>query len=148
MLVAMLGLDGQVHGIANLLFEDVPWRQNCGVGFALRSNIIAQHLAMLRQGKEMPLKQRSFMGVHIESDSPTRRSRLDCVLKVVPDSPAAKAELQADDHILALDGNQIKGWYHFSEVLEQCVPGQSITITVKRADKDLNLKLELGGRDR
>jgi len=57
------------------------------------------------------------------------------------DSPAASAGLQADDLILAIDGDQVKSARDFRRKLKTMTPGQRISLAVKRGDDVLKVDL-------
>jgi regulator of sigma E protease len=53
------------------------------------------------------------------------------ILEVNPESPAAVAGLEANDEILELDGQQIKDYLNFTELIAQKI-GQSVQIKLQR----------------
>ncbi len=58
--------------------------------------------------------------------------------EISPDSPAEQAGLQADDIILAIDGEQINGDEQFRSLIQSHID-QSMLITVQRGDETLDL---------
>ncbi len=68
------------------------------------------------------------------------------VLEVDPGTPAGDAGIQADDVILALDGNRIDRDTPFVEVLFEFDPGQTVEATVQRGGEQLTLPVALAER--
>jgi S1-C subfamily serine protease len=68
------------------------------------------------------------------------------VLEVDPGTPAGDAGIQADDVILALDGNRIDRDTPFVEVLFEFDPGQTVEATVQRGGEQLTLPVTLAER--
>ena len=65
---------------------------------------------------------------------------------VVPNSAGAKAGLQAEDIIIALNGTEINDLKQYSDLLKQHKPGEVITLRVVSKGKEHNVKLTLGER--
>ncbi len=71
------------------------------------------------------------------------------VLIVMPDTPAAKAGLQAGDLILAFEG---KSWgepdamLRFGEAIRKHKPGHKVKLKVRRGNEDKDFELELARR--
>lgn len=62
------------------------------------------------------------------------------VSKVIADSPAAKAGIQAQDTILKIANQPVKNWEQMSSILNQYI-NKTVTVTVLRAGKSLALSL-------
>jgi regulator of sigma E protease len=60
--------------------------------------------------------------------------------RVVADSPAARAGLQAKDRIVAVDGTPVNRWEELSKQIRGR-GGEPLTLAVKRGDKDLTINL-------
>ncbi len=58
--------------------------------------------------------------------------------KVLPNSPAAEAGLQAGDLIVAVDGKPIRSWQELNEIIKKSA-GEPLHLTVKRGEKKLIL---------
>lgn len=62
---------------------------------------------------------------------------------VVPGSPAAKAGLQVNDIITAVDGTKLDATHSLTALINQHAVGDSITLTVLRGGKTISVKLTL-----
>lgn len=65
---------------------------------------------------------------------------------VVPDSPAARAGIEAGDLVLSIDGVAIAGLGAFSDVLKQHGVGDRIATRVRRAEREFTVNVELVAR--
>ncbi len=68
------------------------------------------------------------------------------VREVSKGTPAFKADLKAKDIILELAGKAVKGREAMMEMMEKYRPGETITVKVKRGDKEIEVKVLLGSR--
>lgn len=68
------------------------------------------------------------------------------ILEVAPDSPAAKAGLQANDVIISFDGRKVTNYRNFLDMLRLKRPGQEVRLEVLRDGKKVELKVKLGAR--
>ncbi|MFO0984425.1 MAG: M28 family peptidase [Planctomycetota bacterium] len=68
------------------------------------------------------------------------------VAAVIEGSPAAKAGLQANDLILAIDGKDIADLRAYAAVLKAHAPGDTITIRVRRGSTELEIEATLVAR--
>ncbi|MBP1623593.1 MAG: hypothetical protein H6Q07_1613 [Acidobacteria bacterium] len=69
------------------------------------------------------------------------------VRSVQAGSPAAKANLQADDVILEYAGTPVWSSYQFSRLVEETPPGRKVDLVVSRAGKRATLTAEVGMRE-
>lgn len=61
------------------------------------------------------------------------RTETGCVIQeVVPDLPAARAGLRADDVILSIDGNALTSWEQLTRGIAQRKPGDHVTLEFQR----------------
>ena len=72
-----------------------------------------------------------------------RQSPPAYVDRVVAESPAAKAGLRPDDLIVRIDEFSIRSCKELREILTKFAPGQTVTVTYKRADKVAQAQLTL-----
>ncbi len=93
----------------------------------------------------------AYLGARLgEADSTLRRHlKLDgglVVMRVAPDSPAAKAGLEEDDVVLAVDGKPVRTIEDMRRALAGTKPGQELTLKVLKPGKRVELKVTLGKR--
>ncbi|MCA9179694.1 MAG: M20/M25/M40 family metallo-hydrolase [Planctomycetales bacterium] len=67
------------------------------------------------------------------------------VQQVADGSPAAKGGMQADDVIIKLGDREIKSFQQLPRVLGQHKAGDTVTVVVRRGDKELSLEVKLAG---
>ena len=60
---------------------------------------------------------------------------------IVPDSPAEKAGLQADDIIIAIDSHEISSLRDYAHVLRETHAGDTLSIRVLRGDDELDISV-------
>jgi S1-C subfamily serine protease len=95
----------------------------------------------------------AFLGVQVERLNAERSKKLNvkgdtgvAVTDVVLNSPAAKAGLQRDDVILALDGKTVKTPQDLRNAVQRAGPGKDVTVRIQRGgnEKMLHASLENG----
>jgi putative serine protease PepD len=119
-----------------------------GVGFAIPSNMVARIANLIIAGKKV---RHAFVGVFLNPNSPggaqiDPKSQEDPTGGVQSGTPASQAGLEPGDLITAVDGHTISSTQQFIETVDTYSPGQTITLTVKRNGRTLNLKVKLGTR--
>ncbi len=67
--------------------------------------------------------------------------------QVMENSPAEKAGIKPGDRIVAIEGEKVDNFLDISRIVA-LRPGREITVTVKRGEKLLTLKVKLGVRER
>jgi S1-C subfamily serine protease len=66
------------------------------------------------------------------------------ISQVMQDTPAAQADLQPGDLILAIDDEPVTKVETFTEILQSHKPGDEVTLTVLRADGQFEVSVTLG----
>jgi putative serine protease PepD len=110
-----------------------------GVGFATPINADARVANQIIAGKSV---QHSYVGVEL---APTSTGGAQ-ISVVQPGTPATTAGLQAGDVITAIDGQQITSTDRFIASIDTYSPGQTVTLTIKRAGQVKQIKVHLGVR--
>lgn len=140
----LVDLDGRVVGVCVPLSPGArneaagaEWYDS-GIGFAVPLAGLDDVLAQLKEGKTL---QPGFLGVAtvMHGDPPTGAA----VKQVVPDSPAAKAGLQAEDRILSVGGTQILDVAHLRTVLGRYFAGERVEVVLQRGDETKAVEVEL-----
>ena len=67
------------------------------------------------------------------------------VAQVYPDSPAAKAGVQVDDVITAVNGHDVNSREELVATVRKYQPGQSVEVALKRGDKSMDIRATLAG---
>ncbi len=65
---------------------------------------------------------------------------LPVISNIEPDSAAARAKLQIDDRIVAINGQEINNWFTLAELVQHS-PGRLLDLSIIRHTKALNLKV-------
>ena len=139
---------GQVIGINTLVVRSTSEGNVAeGLGFAIPSNLIREIVAQLiAKGKV----DRPYIGVNYQEVDPQVASALNLnesqgvvVTQVEPSSPAAQAGLMESDVILALDAAKIDQEHSLQTLLFTHKVGDTVTLTVLRDSKQIQVKLTL-----
>ncbi|HEY8207308.1 MAG TPA: PDZ domain-containing protein, partial [Myxococcaceae bacterium] len=89
------------------------------------------------------LKGRGWVGIEMDEDEKTKALK---VTRVVEDSPAKAAGLQAGDTLVALNGVKFgdENQTELKKVKETMVSGATVTYTVNRSGKEVLVAVKLG----
>jgi len=135
----LVNLAGQVIGINTAII------QGTGIGFAIPADR-AQRVVddLLRFGALQPL----WTGLRLESLDPelARREGLPVargvlVVKVFPDSPAARAGVAVGDVLVAADGKPLAAREELTTAFSSLAPGTAIKVDVRRGARSFALAL-------
>jgi len=98
------------------------------------------------QGARRP----AFLGVQMQPLTPQMRDQMKVkaesgvvVTSVAPNSPAAKAGLQPNDVITALDNTNVKDPGQLRELIQQAGPGKEISVQIARGSETQTVKAKL-----
>lgn len=144
----LFNLRGEVVGVNTLGIPETDSGSPVqGIFFAIPSNSVAQIAqTLIADGRVVY----PFVGVEFNpvvlTDQDGNTSYGVYISKIVADSPAESAGLRVDDVIIALDGDQISQTDTFSELLYRYQPGDTVTITVIRNDRERDIELTLAER--
>jgi serine protease Do len=140
----LVDLEGRVVGICVPLSPNArneaagaEWYDS-GIGFAVPLTGLDSVLAAMKEGKTL---QPGFLGVQAQpsGDPPTGA----VVKQVVPDSPAAKAGLQAEDRIVSVGGTEIQDVTHLQSVIGRFFAGDKVEVIVQRGEEKKTFEAEL-----
>lgn len=142
---------GQVIGINTLVVRSTNEGNVAeGLGFAIPSNLVREITAQLISNGKV---ERPYIGINYQDVDPQIASALNLettygivVMQVEPSSPAAKVGLQEGDVILALDAQKIDQDHPLITILFNRKVGETVTLTVLRDGKQMQVKLPLGIR--
>jgi S1-C subfamily serine protease len=141
----VIDLDGKSVGMAVRLSDKTPWRQNCGVGFMLNADQIEKFLPDLKAGKKLERPVRPYLGV--EADGGANDVKGAKVKTIPVKSPAGAAGVLAGDIIVSFDQKPVENWRALLLALHARKPGDTVSVTVKRGDKEVKCDVKLGVRE-
>jgi S1-C subfamily serine protease len=142
----LLNAQGEVIGVNSMI--ESPVRGSVGVGFAIPINTAKQLIPQLETGAQLKAVWLGIRGGDLTAALAEERSLAVqegvLVAEVVQGGPAARAGLQAEDIITALDGQAVKTLGELQDALSQHQPGDSVTLSITRgsAKQDLEVRLE------
>ena len=131
--IATLSSGASQSGSIGLGFA-IPSNQAKSVGDQLIANGVAEH---------------AFLGVALSDatatvDGVTRRGAL--VVEVTDGSPAAKAGIQKDDVVVAIDGEAVTGYEFLTAAVRERVEGDEATLTIVRGGTSMDVTVTLAAR--
>lgn len=147
----LINTQGQVIGINTLVVRGTNEGNVAeGLGFAIPSNMVREITAQLTAKGKV---ERAYMGITYQEVDPQIASALSLpattgivVLTVESGSPAQKAGLQERDVILALDSEKLDQDHSLVVLLFSRKVGETVTLTVLRDGKQIQVNLTLGAR--
>jgi 2-alkenal reductase len=149
----LINLNGEVVGINTLVVRGASvfgGDQAEGLGFAVPSTIFNNVSRQLIENGEMKYPYLGIFYRMIDGQVaaaeglPVQNGAL--VSDVSPGTPAAEAGLQSGDIIIAVDGMSLGFQNTLRYVLTQYQPGDTVQLTIRRGDEELQLPLTLGTR--
>ena len=121
-----------------------------GISFAIN---IDDAKIVIAQLMERGYIDRGFLGISPANLPPALGNQLDVpviegllVVRVVPDSPAAKAGLQEEDVIVELGGEPIRNTGELSKFLIAHPPGDTVTVVYFRGNEKRSTQVTLAER--
>ena len=142
---------GQLVGVNTAIYS--PSGASAGIGFAIPVNTVREVVPQLiAYGRIL----RPIMGVELASDRWTRRYRIDGlpIVRVFPGLPAdeaglrgawrtARGDIMLGDVIVAIDGREVRSNDDYLSIMEQHKPGDTVSVTVRRAEESRTLRVRL-----
>ncbi|MGM0570411.1 DegQ family serine endoprotease [Marinobacter sp.] len=142
----LFNLDGEVVGINSQIYTRSGGFM--GVSFAIP---IDDAMNVFRQLRDEGSVARGWLGVLIQEVNRDlaesfglSRPRGALVAEVMPDSPAAKAGLQAGDIVLAYEGEDIERSADLPPKVGRTPVGDEVALTVLRQGKERTVEVEIG----
>lgn len=143
----LINVRGEVIGINTMIASASGGSQ--GVGFALPVNTAVKVYNQIIRGGKVT---RGSIGVQFpREDQPEVLKSFGVkqgvpVLQVTPGGPCAKAGVKVEDIIVAMDGKPIKDGNDLVERVAESPVGSTVTLTVDRKGKTMDLKVTIEDR--
>jgi 2-alkenal reductase len=142
---------GQVIGINTLVVRaSSDGNVAEGLGFAIASNVVRDIVAQLISKGSI---ERPFIGITYQELDPQVATAMNLtvsqgvvVMQVEANSPGGKAGLQENDVVTALDGQKIDADHPLQTILFTHKVGDTVTLTIVRNGKEMQVKLTLVAR--
>ena len=145
----LVDMTGQVIGMNTAIFTQSGATE--GIGFAMPSNTIASVYNMLIGPEHKVI--RGSIGVQFQAAESSAVGRVYgfanggvIVSQVVPNGPAAKAGVQAQDIIVSIDGAPIKNGDELISIVSAKQPGATVKLGILRGSKHMNLDVGITDR--
>ncbi len=142
----LFNMTGEVMGINTAIFS--PTGGSVGIGFSVPANTAKSVVQQLVKFGET---RRGWLGVKIQAVTPDiaesmglNKPRGALVADVTPDSPSAKAGIQAGDVIVEFDGRNITDSKELPRVTAETEVGKEVGVKIIRDSKEMEIKVTLG----
>ncbi len=141
-----MNLDGRLIGINTAIIG--PAGGNVGIGFAVPVNMARTVMEQLERYGEV---RRGRLGIGIQDVTPdlAEALKLDTahgaiVNQIEPGSPAEKAELQAGDVVVEVDGREVRNAADLRNRVGLMRVGEDVVVTVLRDGKRKTVRARIG----
>lgn len=139
---ALVNASGQVIGINTVKIGATEVE---GLGFAIPTDDAKPIIEELIANKKITRPYIGISGLDLNTATAKKNNLVEgiYIAQVVANSPAAKAGLQKGDVIVKVDGSEVKTMDKLNEVKNAKKVGDSMTITVNRGGKEVDVKITL-----
>lgn len=141
---ALVNLNGELVGMNTAILAPGGSGGNVGIGFAIPINMVSQIAEQLIEHGEV---RRGVLGVVTQDLTPDLAQAFGIsanqgavISKVIPDSPAAKAGLQAGDVVVEVNGRHIKNAMDMRNAVGLIRIGQTLDIMLVRNGRKMRIK--------
>lgn len=149
---ALVNLKGELIGINSAIFSPDHVEGFVGIGFAIPSSIVSTVLPAMIAGQTV---ERGYLGFvprqlsqELAQDLSLRVSSGVMVKQVIPNSPAAKADIRSFDVILEVNGQPILRANRLLQIIARLKPGADVEVKVLRGRSTLTKHLVASKRPR
>lgn len=139
----LLNLKGEVIGMNTAIFSRSGGYM--GIGFAIPINIVKTVAEQIRTKGKV---ERGWLGVVIQDLTPSLAEELNLkvtqgvlITEVIPDSPAAKAQLREKDVILSINGKAVKNASDLRSQILLLKPGTEVELEIMRGAEKKRIKV-------
>jgi putative serine protease PepD len=132
---------GRVIGINSAIRPGDNSNGNVGIGFAVPIDIAAKSAAAIVRGEEIQI---GYLGVSMGDATGNQNGAV--VQEVTPDSPAARAGLQAGDVVVSIDGKAVQNRSELVAAIRGHKPGDKVTLVVVRGGNETTITATLTQR--
>jgi putative serine protease PepD len=132
---------GRVIGINSAIRPGDNSNGNVGIGFAVPIDIAARSAAAIVKGEEIQI---GYLGVSMGDATGNQSGAV--VQEVTPDSPAARAGLQAGDVVVSIDGKAVQDRSELVAAIRGHKPGDKVTLVVNRGGNETTVTATLTQR--
>lgn len=142
----LFNMDGEVIGVNTAIIS--PTGGSIGIGFAVPADTA---VAVIDQLKQFGETRRGWLGVKIQSVTEDIADSVGVaentgalVSSVTPDSPAAKAGIEAGDVVTKFDGKDISSTRGLPRIVSQTPIGKQVDVEVLRKGQKKVFKVVIG----
>ena len=142
----LFNMSGDVVGVNTAIIS--PTGGSIGIGFAVPSDTVA---AVVEQLKQFGETRRGWLGVKIQTVTDDIAETLGVpentgalISAVTPESPAAKAGLEAGDVIMKFDGKDVSTMRGLPKIVAQTQIGRAVDVDVLRKGQRKTIQVAVG----